>query len=107
MRRLAFLLAAPLFLAACSAASAPAAAPRAGGVGGATAQGVDSAQVGSAPAAVPAPNAVAAPKEGIPNPVAFNADRNLILTANISMRAKDPWATIEKAHMIVASRAPG
>jgi len=98
MRRLALLLAAPLFLAACSAASAPtAAAPRPGGVGGATAQGVDSAQVGSAPAGAPAP------KEGIPNPVAFNADRNLILTANISMRAKDPWATSEKAQLIVAS----
>src|SRR2546422_11678968 len=97
MRRLALLLAAPLFLAACSAASAPAAAPRAVGVGGATAQGVDSAQVGSAPAGAPAP------KEGIPNPVAFNADRNLILTTNILMRAKDPCGTRGKAQLIVAA----
>ena len=98
MRRLALLLAAPLFLAACSAASAPtAAAPRPGGVGGATAQGVDSAQVGTAAVGAPAP------KEGIPNPVAFNADRNLILTANISMRAKDPWATSERAAAIAVA----
>src|SRR2546427_13162255 len=99
MRRLALLLAAPLFLAACSAASAPAAAPRAVGVGGATAPGVDSAQVGSAPAGAPAP------KEGFPKPVALDAQRNLILPANSSRRATDPRATREKAEPSAASAA--
>src|SRR3989441_9861891 len=105
MRKLALLIAAPLLLlAACSQAGAPTGAPSVGG--GATAefrssgQSIDAAKAGApgpaGPVAAPAPN------QGIPNPAAFNADRNLILTANISMRSKDPWATSDRAQAIAS-----
>jgi len=64
--------------------------------------GLDSAQSGGAPAAVPAPNGALAPKEGIPT-VVVNADRNLILTAKIDMRSKDPWSTSDRAQLIATS----
>src|SRR3989454_7223694 len=98
MRKLALLIAAPLFLAACSgqAGSAP---------GGTTTQGKGS-EVGMP---VPAPavdaaagyggSAASAPNAGIPT-VVVSGDRNLILTANISMRSKDPWATSDRAQAI-------
>src|SRR5437867_550512 len=102
MRKLALLIAAPLLLlAACSQAGAPTGAPSVGG--GATAefrsagQSVDAAKGAPGPAG---PVAAPAPNQGIPNPAAFNADRNLILTANISMRSKDPWATSDRAQAI-------
>ena len=99
MRRLAFLLAGPFLLAACSAATS---APAGRGGGGSTAVGLDSAQSAGAPAAVPAPNGALAPKEGIPT-VVVNADRNLILTAKIDMRSKDPWSTSDRAQLIATS----
>src|SRR2546428_5487118 len=99
MRKLAFLLAGPLLLAACSAATS---APAARGGGGTTAASVDSAQSAGAPAAVPAPFGALAPKEGIPT-VVVNADRNLILTAKIDMRSKDPWSTSDRAQLIATS----
>jgi len=40
------------------------------------------------------------PQQGIPALV--NPDRNLILTANVSMKSKDPWATADKVRAIVA-----
>src|SRR2546422_6093028 len=97
MRKLALLIAAPLFLAACSgqAGSAP---------GGTTAQGKGS-EVGM-PVPAPAVDAAAgyggaasAPKQGIPT-VVVSGDRNLILTAKIDMRSKDPWATSDRAQAI-------
>src|SRR3989441_234485 len=97
MRKLALLIAAPLFLAACSgqAGSAP---------GGTTAQGKGS-EVGM-PVPAPAVDAAAgyggaasAPNAGIPT-VVVSGDRNLILTAKIDMRSKDPWATSDRAQAI-------
>ena len=99
MNKLALVIAAPLFLAACaqSGASAPA---------GTTAQGRGSEAVGM-PAPAPAVDAAAgyggntasAPKQGIPT-VVVSGDRNLILTAKIDMRSKDPWATSDRAQAI-------
>src|SRR5882762_1501610 len=98
MRKLALLLAAPLLLVtACSAAqSVP------------TAQGRGGEAVGMP---VPAPAADAASgysgaastttKDGIPT-VVVSADRNLILTAKIDMRSKDPWATSDRAQAIAS-----
>ena len=104
MRKLALLIAAPLLLAlvACSG-SAATSAPGRGAPGGA---GDTFTNIG-APLAVPAPEAqkaggvaVGQPAAGLPNPVVFNADRNLVRTANIAMRSKDPWATSERAAAI-------
>jgi hypothetical protein len=97
MRKLALLIAAPLLLAACAqSASAP---------GGTTAQGRGS-EVGM-PVPAPAVDAAAgyggspasAPNQGIPT-VVVSGDRNLILTAKIDMRSKDPWATSDRAQAI-------
>jgi hypothetical protein len=97
MRKLALLIAAPLLLAtACGVASAPS---------GTTAQGRGS-DVGM-PVPAPAVDAAAgyggtpasAPNAGIPT-VVVSGDRNLILTAKIDMRSKDPWATSDRAQAI-------
>src|SRR5437870_9780858 len=44
-------------------------------------------------------NTANAPKQGIPT-VVVSGDRNLILTAKIDMRSKDPWATSDRAQAI-------
>src|SRR5712691_10035351 len=44
-------------------------------------------------------NAASAPDKGIPT-VVVSGDRNLILTAKIDMRSKDPWATSDRAQAI-------
>jgi len=94
MRKLALLIAAPLMLiAACSAAST-------------TTQGRGSEVGAPAPGAVDSVsgfsgNAASAPDKGIPT-VVVSADRNLILTAKIDMRSKDPWATSDRAQAIAS-----
>src|SRR5213593_2243068 len=95
MRKLALLIAAPLLLAtACSgASSAPTAQSRGGSEAGAPVPGaVDSVSGFSG-------NAASAPDKGIPT-VVVSGDRNLILTAKIDMRSKDPWATSDRAQAI-------
>jgi hypothetical protein len=95
MRKLALLIAAPLLFVACSGAqSAP------------TAQGRGSAAGAPAPGAVDSVsgfsgNAASAPDKGIPT-VVVSGDRNLILTAKIDMRSKDPWATSDRAQAIAS-----
>src|SRR5205809_1054811 len=94
MRKLALLIAAPLLLVtACSAA-------------GTTTQGRSSEGAAPAPAAVDSVsaisgNAATAPDKGIPT-VVVSGDRNLILTAKIDMRSKDPWATSDRAQAIAS-----
>jgi len=94
MRKLALLIAAPLVLiAACSAAST-------------TTQGRGPEVGAPAPGAVDSGsgfsvNAASAPDKGIPT-VVVSADRNLILTAKIDMRSKDPWATSDRAQAIAS-----
>src|SRR6266550_5693269 len=96
MRKLALLIAAPiLFVAACSSAgSSPTAQGRGGEVGAPAPAAVDSAAGFSG-------NAASAPDKGIPT-VVVSGDRNLILTAKIDMRSKDPWATSDRAQAIAS-----
>src|SRR5881296_2816847 len=97
MRKIALLIAAPLlFVAACSGAqSSPTAQGRGGGELGAPAPAaVDSVSGISG-------NAASAPDKGIPT-VVVSGDRNLILTAKIDMRSKDPWATSDRAQAIAS-----
>src|SRR3979409_433093 len=60
----------------------------------------DSAAKG-APAAIPAPFVGPKAENGIPTLVT-NPNRNLILTANVSMKTQDPWATADKARAIAS-----
>ncbi len=94
MRKLALLIAAPLLLAACGQAASPASSGRTG--------------VG-APGPVPAADAasgyggIAATTQGKDVPtVVVSGDRNLILTAKIDMRSKDPWTTSDRAQAIAS-----
>jgi uncharacterized protein DUF4349 len=101
MRKLALLIAAPLLLAACtqSGATAP---------GGSTTQG----RGGEVGMPVPAPAADAASgysgiasttvSKDVPT-VVVSGDRNLILTAKIDMRSKDPWVTADRAQAIASA----
>ena len=101
MRKLALLIAAPLLLAACTQSSATA-------PGGSTAQG-RGAEVGMP---VPAPAADAASgysgiaattsSKDVPT-IVLSGDRNLILTAKIDMRSKDPWVTADRAQAIASA----
>src|SRR5256712_3878697 len=95
MRKLALLIAAPLLLAtACSgASSAPTAQSRGGSEAGAPVPGA------ADPASGFSGNAGNASDKGIPT-VVVSGDRNLILTAKIDMRTKDPWATSDRAQAI-------
>jgi Domain of unknown function (DUF4349) len=94
MRKLALLIAAPLVLAvACSGAQS-------------TPQGRSSELSAPAPGAVDSVagfsgNAATAPDKGVPT-VVVSGDRNLILTAKIDMRSKDPWVTADKAQAIAS-----
>ena len=93
MRKLALLIAAPLLLAACAQSANT---PSAGG---------KADYAGSAPAADAASGysgvASTTSNQGIPT-VVVSADRNLILTAKIDMRSKDPWATSDRAQAIAS-----
>ena len=99
MRKLALLIAAPLLLVtACSAASTPSSTAQgrgaeAGAPGGMPVPAADSAMAYG--------SAASAPNQGIPT-VVVNADRNLILTAKIDMRSKDPWLTSDRAQAIAS-----
>jgi uncharacterized protein DUF4349 len=97
MRKLALLLAAPLLLAAACSQSAPSVTTQGrSSEGGAPAPGaagaVDSVSGFSG-------NAASAPDKGIPT-IVVSGDRNLILTAKIDMRSKDPWVTSDRAQAI-------
>jgi hypothetical protein len=95
MRKLALLIAAPLLLAAACTQSASPSASRGGSEVGAPAPAaVDSAAGFTGTAAT-------APDKGIPT-VVVSGDRNLILTAKIDMRSKDPWATSDRAQAIAS-----
>ena len=95
MRKLALLIAAPLvFLAACTQAASPSASRGGSEVGAPAPAAVDSAAGFTGTAA-------SAPDKGIPT-VVVSGDRNLILTAKIDMRSKDPWATSDRAQAIAS-----
>ena len=93
-RVLAILVPVVLLAAACASvgqSSAPSA-------GGGTAFGrTDQTTVDAAKGA---PNAIPAPELGTSSTIVTNPSRNLILTANVTMKSQDPWATADKARAI-------
>src|SRR5438094_533744 len=93
MRRVVLLLLAPIFIAACAGATTQSAGSGSRTDLGAPAPAVDAVKSGSAAAG-------SAVQQGIPNPIVVNPDRSVILTANIALRAKDPWATSDRAQAI-------
>jgi hypothetical protein len=95
MRKLALLIAAPLLLvAACTQATSPSSAGGRTEAVGAPAPAADAASGYSGIAAT-------TPNNDIPT-VVVSSDRNLILTAKIDMRSKDPWATSDRAQAIAS-----
>jgi len=103
MKRLMWVLPAVLLLAACATAGAPASSGLGGTWGSASGGSATTASrpVGAAPdvgAAKPA--GVGTTSNGVPVPQAFDPTRSIVLTANISMKASDPWATADKAQSV-------
>src|SRR5882672_4431758 len=98
MKRLLWVLPAVLLLAACSGATSTTGIP---GQFTTTGGGRDGQGVSSVAAAKPA-----APQQGgdigngVPVPQAFDVTRSVILTANISMKASDPWAAADAAQSV-------
>src|SRR4029077_10396980 len=95
MRKLALLIAAPLLLVmACTQASSPSSAGGRTEAVGAPAPAADAASGYSGLGAT-------APNNDMPT-IVVSGDRNLILTAKIDMRSKDPWATSDRAQAIAS-----
>jgi hypothetical protein len=94
MKRLLWVLPAVLLLAACSGVNSTTSAPGRGAFGPAT----DVSSVAAAKPAAPQQGGDTA--NGVPVPQAFDPTRSIILTANISMKASDPWATAEAAQSV-------
>src|SRR5262249_19272364 len=94
---LALLALAGVFVVACAGAGAPGSTLDAASGRGATAFGPNIA----APAPLQGQQGTAAgEKQTVPVPQAFDPDRALILTANVSMRAKDPWVVSDQVQRI-------
>jgi len=99
MRRLIWVLPAVLLLAACAGAGTGATSSGRSALGGTA----DSAVSKADPAvAAPAPAQGEAGTNGVPVPQAFDPTRAVILTANIAMKATDPWALSDKAQAVAA-----
>ncbi|HKY51367.1 MAG TPA: DUF4349 domain-containing protein [Candidatus Limnocylindria bacterium] len=99
VRALALLVPVVLLAAACATAGAPATAPSEGGrtaFGGAG----DAATQYSAVDGKGAPGAIPAPEFTTNTTAVTSATRNLILTASVSMKSQDPWASADKARAI-------
>lgn len=94
MKRLVWLAPTLLLLAGCSTASAP------GSSGGTTAAGAPGFAVAKDSLAVPAPGGANAAPNGVPVPQAFDPTRSVILTANIALKAADPWSTADQAQSV-------
>ncbi len=97
MKRLVWLAPALLLLAACSGAGTTASSGVTSTAGGAPAYAVSKDAI-----AAPAPAQGNTAPNGVPIPLAFDPTRSIILTANIAMRAADPWAMSDKAQAVAA-----
>jgi hypothetical protein len=97
--RILALLAFILVLAAACSAAAPASGPQFSNIGSNLSDSA-AAPAKGVPGSMPAGDATTA-QNGIPTLVT-NPNRNLILTANVSMRTQDPWATADKARAIAS-----
>jgi hypothetical protein len=99
MKRLLWVLPAVLLLAACAAQGAPSSAGAGPAFGGVATDGaVGIAKSGVAVGAPPQTSETVS--NGVPVPQAFDPTRSIILTANIAMKATDPWATADKAQAV-------
>jgi len=99
MKRLLWVLPAVLLLAACAAQGAPSSAGSGQAFGGAATDGaVGIAKSGVAVGAPPQTSETGS--NGVPVPQAFDPTRSIILTANVAMKATDPWATADKAQAV-------
>ena len=96
---LAFIL---VLAAACSGSTAsPTAGQQFSNISGSLSDSAAASAKG-APGSIPAPAGVGTTAyDGIPTLVT-NPSRNLILTANVSMKTQDPWATADKARAIAS-----
>ncbi len=97
MKRYLWVLPAVLLLAACSGANSTTGAPGQF----TTTVSRDSQGATSVAAGKPAaPQQAGDAGNGVPVPQAFDPTRSVILTANISMKASDPWATADAAQSV-------
>jgi len=104
MKRFGWLVPAVLLiplLAACSGAGSTTSAPPQNGGGGGAAP-ADFAAGKPAVVNATAPKIGESVANGVPVPQAFDVNRSVILTANIAMRATDPWAVADKAQAVIA-----
>jgi hypothetical protein len=97
MKRLLWVLPAVLLLAACSGAGSTTSAPGNGAFGAVNGSGTTAAK---AVAGAPAPAQGNDVANGVPVPQAFDPTRSIILTANISMKASDPWSVADAAQSV-------
>lgn len=104
LRVLALLAFVLVLAAACSQAAAPTSGPEFSNIG----KSLDGGAAVPAPAdsrsvvgSIPAYDATTTTQNGIPTLVT-SPNRNLILTANVSMKTQDPWATADKARAIAS-----
>ena len=95
-RVLAVLVPVVLLAAACAAVGTTSAPSS--GAGGTAFVGRDA--VGQTVDSKGAPGAIPAPEFATNPNIVTNPSRNLILTANVSMKTQDPWATADKARAI-------
>ena len=99
MKRLVWLLPAIFLVAACAAGSTAGTAPAARqGSGGGAADYAVSKDTVAAPA--PAQGSEAVGSNGLPIPQAFDVTRSVILTANIVMKASDPFVMSDKVQLV-------
>ena len=97
MKRLGWLVPAVLVLAACSSAGSTASGSAQTRGGGSSA---DFAAAKPAPVNAGAPQPGESVTNGVPVPQAFDVTRSVILTANIAMKASDPWSVADKAQAV-------
>jgi len=100
MKRLLWVLPAVLLLAACAAQNATSGGGTAGPAFGGTATDGAGGIAKSGVAVGAPPQTSETGSNGVPVPQAFDPTRSIILTANIAMKATDPWATAEKAQAV-------
>jgi len=101
LRVLALLAFVLVLAAACSQAGAPTTSgPEFRNIGNNLGDAAAPAK-GGAPGSIPAFDATTTTQNGIPTLVT-SPNRNLILTANVSMKTQDPWATADKARAIAS-----
>jgi hypothetical protein len=96
MKRLLWVLPVVLLLAACSGATSTTSAPGAF----TNTAGRDSSTTSVAAAKPAAPGQGSETGNGVPVPQAFDPTRSIILTANIALKASDPWATADQAQSV-------